>query len=94
MEEPLYAQCAGQGCWRVTLTGHPARLTALSLSHLVGRGLLNCPRVRVVQDPERDATGALCAPLEHPMLLGLGHGSSSLRVTAGTGTQREDGTAR
>ena len=43
---------SAQGCWRVTLTGHPVRLTASSLSRR-GRGLLDCPRVRVVQDPER-----------------------------------------
>ena len=44
--------------------------------------------------PRAYATGALFVPLEHPKLLGLGHGSSSLRVTAGTGTPREGGTAR
>jgi hypothetical protein len=41
-----------QGCGRVTMTGHPVRLTAASLSRL-GRGLLTCPRMRVVQDPGR-----------------------------------------
>ena len=69
-----------QGCGRVTLTGHPARSTASSLSR---RGVvcstahkrMGGPRLRAY------ATGALFVPLEHPKLLGSGHGSLSLRVT-------------
>ena len=59
------------------------RLTASSLSH---RGVVCLTAHKKVGGPRprANATGALFVPLEHPMLLGSGHGSSSLRVAAGT----------
>ena len=57
------------------MTGHPVRLTASSLSRL-GRGLLDCPRVRVVQDPERT--------LREPCLHVWGH-AAMWRSVPGTG---------
>ena len=71
-----------QGCGRVTMTGHPVRLTAASLSRL-GRGLLTCPRVRVVQDPERMLREPCLRVWGHVALrrsvAGIPHGSAATR---------------